>query len=207
VLGACLLAIPPAVGPDVEHRAVVLTAAADLVDLMSPIDAVVGGFGGESALPLASVIDALTSGGSAVGGVLTDELPDASSLLSMAADATQADPLGDFLTTILFGGLLLFGGIVASVGGCFQTAWEWLAGIFGCDPYPGAAEASGIGLPDIDAAGAIDPALSTELGTSLGDITALLDPTAIADPGAMFDGVGMEAGIADIGALVSSLIS
>lgn len=37
LLGACLLAIPPVVGPDVDHRAVELTAAAEIIDLTSPV--------------------------------------------------------------------------------------------------------------------------------------------------------------------------
>lgn len=183
VLGACLLAIPPAVGPDAEHRAVVLTAAADSIDLMSPIDA-------------------LTSGGGGVDGVLSDELPDVGGLLSMAAGPAEADP---FLTNLLAGAAIMFYFlVVVPVAVFLQTSWEWIAGVFGFDSYPDPAEALGTDLPGINAAGVIDPAVSTDL---IGDLNPALDTSAVADPGVVFGEAGVEAGIADIGALLSSLIS
>jgi len=158
-------------GPNVEHRAVAHTAAEHPIDLVSPFDAVVNSLDGESVSPLAAVIADLTSDDGALNGVLS-------------AEPALADPLGDFgdfianlLTDILLGGFFVFGGLVVSVGQFFETAWDWIAGLFGFDPYVYSAEASGTG-----------------------DITALVeDLNPVLDPG--------PSGIEDIGALVGSLIS
>ncbi|WP_131721447.1 hypothetical protein [Mycolicibacter heraklionensis] len=171
LLGAFLLVIPPVGGPNVEYRAVALTAAEHSIDLVSPVDAVANSLGAESVSPLAAVIEDLTSDDGALNWVLS-------------AEPALADPLGDFgdfianlLTDILLGGFFVFGGLVVSVGQFFETAWDWIAGLFGFDPYVYSAEASGTG-----------------------DITALVeDLNPVLDPGA--------SGIEDIGALVDSLIS
>lgn len=86
----------------------------DSIDLVSPIDAVVNS-------PLASVIDALTSGGGGVDGVLSDELPDVGSLLSMAAGPAEADP---FITNLLAGAAIMFYFlVVVPVAVFLQTSW------------------------------------------------------------------------------------
>ncbi|MEZ0384493.1 hypothetical protein [Mycobacterium sp. pW045] len=208
VIGACLIAIPPAVEPDVEHHAVELTAAGDIIDLASPFTAMVDGLGG--------------------AGTLDGQLPELASAVSVDAGLADADPLSDFWLLIvnyvglaeLFG-LFIFGGLWVNVAQFFLDAYNWVAGIFGLDPSS-AMESVGTTMPDIDAAGA-DPALATELSTVLGDITSLFSGTAgpsefadlIGDLGTGFDFSAIadttpvfdDAGLADIGALVSSLIS
>jgi len=140
VLGACLLVIPPVIGPGAEHRVAEPSSVGYSIDLASYSDVVLSD--------------------------PSDELADAGSLLNLAAEPAQADLLGDIgeqianiLTTVLVGGFFLFSGIVVSVLGAFQDAWDWLAGAFGFEPDPYGAEAVPIELPD------------------LGDITALFsDP-------------------------------
>lgn len=166
VLGACLLVIPPVIGPGAEQRVAEPSSVGYSIDLASSSDTVLTDPGGDTASLLAPLIEALTFDNATGSGALGDELADAGSLLSMVAEPAQADLLGDIgeqianiLTTVLVGGFFLFSGIVVSVLGAFQDAWDWLAGAFGFEPDPYGAEAVPIELPD------------------LGDITALFsDP-------------------------------
>jgi hypothetical protein len=208
MLGACLIAIPPAVKPDVEHHAVELTAVGGIIDLASPFTAMIDGLGGV--------------------GALDGQLPELVSALSVDAGLADADPLGDFWQQITnyFGvaalfGLFIFGGLWVNVAQFFLDAYNWVAGIIGLDPLS-AMESVGTTMPDIEAPGA-GPAVATDFSTAVGDITSLfsgaagpcestdligdlstaIDFSAIADASSVFD----DAGLADIGALVSSLVS
>lgn len=188
-LGTCLIAIPlivvpPATGPDIEPPVVALAAAEVLLDDLG-------------------------------GGSLLDQLPDPVSVLNTIVGAADADPLTDFWQQIsnyfqgaALLGVLIFGGIWANVAQFVMDAYNWVAGMVGFEPY-GVMNALGDGAPAVETS-LDEPAVAAELNTVLGDITALFsgqtsvsDSIGIADVSPMFDDDGM----ADLGALVSSLIS
>jgi hypothetical protein len=206
VVGASLIYVTPVVAPNIEQRAVELAAAGDIIDLVSPIDAVVSTLTGAGRSALASVTDALTSGGGALSlgdlsGTLADGLP--SMAASGSVDFWQQLWLQFYDAVIpivgpieLFGGILL-GALVGEAESFFQTIYDEIVSAFGGAVAPamtealdpGAAEGLGTGLQgvyDAALAGVIDPALPAGVSTALGDITplfsdaaGLLDPTTL----------------------------
>lgn len=191
VLGACLIAIPAAVEPDVEHQAVKLTAAGDSVDLTSPFTVMSDGLGGV--------------------GALDNPLPELVNAMSAVAGAADADPLADFWQQIMnyfeaaaLFGLLIFGGVVANVANIFVDAYNWVAEIFGFEPY-GGMDALGSGLPAFEtSAGDItvpfsDVAVPWESPDLIGELVPALDSSGVTDVASMLD----DGVMADIGALVS----
>ena len=227
VVGACLIAIPSVVAPNVQQRAVKLAAAGNIIDLASSLAELPSTLTGDGASALASITDALTAGGGALSTALDGALPDLGSILSVAADSAAADPVGGFLEQaysfidqILAAGFgILFWGVLAPGVAFFQSAWQWFANAFGFNPYPAAAEALGAGLQGVYDPEVIDAALPTGASTGLEDISSLfsgiagmdfsalaqdlngaLDPNAITGLGTLFDPTG----IADIGTLLST---
>lgn len=174
VVGACLIVIPPVLAPAVQRGAAEFAAAGDLVALTSSHISAIGDLdAGDSA----SVADALAFGGGA--------------LSSVTAGMAEADPLGDlwtqaqqFFSSIVAGGFafLFFGGIY--VGSLIQSAWNWIADLFGFDPYPYTAEALATAVPDLGDPGIIDPVGIADVTAALSDWTTegLADPVDI-DPG------------------------
>ncbi|WP_276759319.1 hypothetical protein [Mycolicibacter arupensis] len=114
------------------------------------------------------------------GGVGTadDPLSEWFSAPGVSAGLAEADPFTDFFQQIsnyLQGafllGVLVFGGVVANVAQFFSDAYDWFAGIFGFEPY-GAMDTLGGALPEIGTA-LLAPALASDLGSALGDITVI----------------------------------
>jgi hypothetical protein len=85
VLGAGLIYVTPTTAPHNEQRSVGLAAAEDIIDLVNPVYAGFSTLIGTGGSALASVTDALTSGGGALSGEVSDAL-------SSAADLQLLDP-------------------------------------------------------------------------------------------------------------------
>jgi hypothetical protein len=227
VLGAGLIYVTPVTAPHIEQRAVDLTAAETLSDLVGPIDAVVSGLGGLSG-ELSGVLPSLgdlsgtfaDAASTSAGLDLLDpafwelfwfELsdPDAGSAaeLLLVGAIEQLPVIGPLLGGF---GVALFLGILLLAG-----AWSEISQALGLDPSAAAAEGLGTGLQgvyDTALAGVIDPALPAGVSTALADLTplfsdaaAVLDPTTLVqdvstalDPGVLTSLVD-PAPIADIG--------
>jgi hypothetical protein len=163
---------------------VALAAAWDIVDVAGPIDAAVSGFvdlpvratGLGAEFDTGEVAQLADAGGGV--GTADDPLSEWFSAPGVSAGLAEADPFTDFFQQIsnyLQGafllGVLVFGGVVANVAQFFSDAYDWFAGIFGFEPY-GAMDTLGGALPEIGTA-LLAPALASDLGSALGDITVI----------------------------------
>jgi hypothetical protein len=203
VIGAGLIYVIPVAPPRIEQHAVQLAAAEDIIDLLSPIDAELGTLTGASESALASVTDALTSGGGALSAEVGDALPGAADLelLDPAfwelfwSDLTDPDAgsaaelllVGAFEQLPVIGPLLVSFGLVEFwVILILADVWSQIAPALGIDPSAAAAEDLGAGIQGVyDAAftGVIDPALPAEVAAPLGDIAPVFsDPAGVLDP-------------------------
>lgn len=221
VLGAGLIYVTPTTAPHIEQHTVNLAAAEDIMDLVNPVDAGFSTLTGADGSALASVTDALASG----GGALSAEVSDA---LSSAADLQLLDPAfwGMFWNALIDPSgespwLLLTGAIeelpvigpllegfglfvVFPVSLILAGVWAEISQLLGLDPSAAAAEGLATGLQGVyDAAGLLDPTtlvqdVSTALDPSV--LTSVLDLNPIADIGAVVD----PSGLADIGTVLST---
>lgn len=212
VIGAGLICLPPPPATGIGQPSVALAAAWDIVDVAGPIDAAVSGFvdlpvrasGVGAGFDTGEVAQLADAGGGV--GTADDPLSEWFSAPGVSAGLAEADPFTDFFQQIsnyLQGafllGVLVFGGVVANVAQFFSDAYDWFAGIFGFEPY-GAMDTLGGALPEIGTA-LLAPALASDLGAALGDITVIpaLDLAGGADVDPMVDDGGI------IGALLSGL--
>ncbi len=232
VVGASLVYVTPVVAPNIERRAVELTAAGDIIDLVGPINAGFSTLTGTGGSTLASVTDALTSSGIADAAssqaslelldpafwqqfwnALLDPNAGESAWLMLTGALEQLPVIGPLLE-----GFGLF--VVFPVALLLADVWSQISRAFGLAPYTAAAEGLGTGLQgayDAALAGVIDPALPAGVSTALGDITPLftdaagvLDPTALVqnvspalDPSALTSVLDLNP-IADIGTVLST---
>jgi hypothetical protein len=204
VVGASLIYVTPVVAPHIEQRAVHLAAAEPLSDLVGPIDAVVNSLTGTGGWALASVTDALTSGGGALSGEVSAALPSQADLelldpafwqmfWNALLDPNAGESPGLLLTGALeqlpvigpiLEGFGLF--VVFPVALLLGSIWEEISQALGLGPYAAAAEGFGTGLQgvyDAALAGVIGPALPAGVSTGLGDITPLFsDSAGVLDP-------------------------
>jgi hypothetical protein len=230
VLGAGLIYVTPTTTPRIEQRAVELAAAEDIIDLVNPIDAGFSTFIGTGGSALASVTDALTSGGGALGAEVGDALPSAADLQLLdpafwelfwfeltdpdAGSAAELLLVGAIEQLPVIGPLLegfgLF--VVFPVSLLLAYAWSEISQLLGIEPFAAAAEGLPAGvsaaLADLtplfsDAAGVLDPTtLVQDVGTALDPsvLTSVLDLNPIADIGTVID----PAAIADLGTVLST---
>lgn len=197
VLGAGLIAVTPLAVPNTEQRAVGLTAAGDVLDLVT-----------------------LAPGGGSFSGALADELP----LLGDLGDAGVAE--ATWIDALLVGAVILYqivGVWAINLYDWFiREPLNWVLSLFGLEPLPFALEGLGVGFdfalpaeastaPEeitsllSGARGALDATtLAQDLSTALdpGDLTSIPDPSAMADFGTAFD----TAGLADIDTLLSAAL-
>jgi hypothetical protein len=211
VLGAGLIYVTPVTAPHIQQRAVDLAAAEDIIDLVNPIDAGFSTLIGAGGSALASVTDALTSGGGALSAEVSDALPGAADLELLdpafwelfwfeltdpdAGSAAELLLVGAVEQLPVIGPILegfgLF--VVFPVSLLLAYAWSEISQALGFDPYTAAAEGFGTGLQggfDAALAGVIDPALPAGVSTALGDISALFsDAAGVLDPATMVQDV------------------
>jgi hypothetical protein len=203
VLGAALIYVTPTTTPHIEQRRVHLAAAEDIIDLVNPVDAGFSTLIGAGDSALASLTDALTSGGGALSAEVSDALPSASDLELLDPAFWDMfwnaliDPSGESPELLLVGaieqlpviGPLLEGFglfVVFPVSLLLAYAWSEISPLLGLGTGAAAAEGFGTGVQGgFDAAltGVIDPALPAGVSTALADLTPLFsDAAAVLDP-------------------------
>lgn len=140
--GACLIAMPPVSRPDIAQHGVQLVAADSVADLTSS---------------LGSLLDVLDPVQSAA------EMPDLDGLLAATVGIAEFDPIADLWDQIVNSTLgaivgavvvavVAFGALVwAPVSGFLVDTYEWLASVFGFDPYPEDAMATPIDPGGVEA--------------------------------------------------------
>jgi hypothetical protein len=232
VLGAGLVCVTPTTAPRIEQRAVELASAEDIIDLVNPIDAGFSTLIGTGGSALASVTDALTSGGGALGAEVSDALPSAADLQlldpafwDMFWNALIDPNVGESPWLLLTGaieqlpviGPLLEGFglfVVFPVSLLLAYGWSEIAQLLGIEPYAAAAEGLPAGVSTVladvtplfsDAAGALDPtSLVQDVSTALDPsvLTSVLDLNPIADIGTVLS----SGTIPDLGEVLTSLI-
>jgi hypothetical protein len=232
VLGAGLIYVTPPTASHIEQRAVELAAAEDVIDLVNPIDAGFSSLIGAGGSALASVTDALTSGGGALSTAVGDALPSAADLQLLdpafwelfwfeltdpdAGSSAELLLVGAIEQLPVIGPLLAGFGlfVVFPVGLLLAYAWSEISQLLGIEPYAAAAEGLPVGvstaLADLtpllsDAAGALDPtSLVQDVSTALDPsvLTSVLDLNPIADIGTLVDA----STIPDLAASLTSLV-
>jgi hypothetical protein len=204
VLGAGLIYVTPTPRPHTEQRAVGLAAAEDMIDLLNAGDAGFSTLTGAGGSGLASVTDAISSGGGALGAEVSGALPGAADLELLdpafwelfwfeltdpdAGSAAELLLVGAIEQLPVIGPLLVgFGVALFPITLLLAYAWSEISQLLGFDPSAVAAESLGTGLQGVyDVAGVIDPALSAGVSTALADLPPLfinaagtLDPTTL----------------------------
>ncbi|UVO11351.1 hypothetical protein NM962_15370 [Mycobacterium sp. SVM_VP21] len=194
VVCAGLIVVTPVPRPDIERAKVTLTAAADLLDLASLTDVVADNPGGLLGL------DDLTGelAGSPLGGAAEDTLWWQSLLSSVLLLFPEE---WRFPIIFLVPGILFYlWGIITwpfnVLENLAHSAWEFIAEVFGFDPYPAAAEALATApdtfdLPPLTIDGWFDEG-------ALADVAIMLEPNVDG-----FDPLVDAPGAMDIGALLS----
>jgi hypothetical protein len=219
VLGAGLIYVTPVAAPNVQQRAVELAAAGEVIDLLSPIDTVVGNLGGAGGSLWDSVTDALVPEAEALNGGLSGAVSSlgdlnetfADGLPSMAsADSVDVwqqlwlqfyDAVIPIVGPIELVGLILLGNVILYADWFFQTIYDDIVGALGGASAPAVTEALGLGTFTAAATEALDlSALPSVLDLNpIADIGTVVDPAAIADIGTAID----PSGIADVGSALS----
>lgn len=167
---ACLIAIPLVVAPSGEPGSVARVAVTDMVALTSSLADLLDP-GGDGATSLASAGDVLATGLLDLGGV-----PD------LAAVPTL-DPITDWFTALAGSFAFVYAFIlgpliVIPVMNFLNSAWEWIADLFGFDPYPA-----------VEALAAVDPgAVGSDLGSAL-DLGTSFDTAGMTDFGTALSGL------------------
>jgi hypothetical protein len=201
VLGAGLIYVTPTTASHIEQRAVELAAAEDVIDLVNPIDAGFSSLIGAGESALASVTDALTSGGGALSAEVGDALPSAADLQLLdpafwelfwfeltdpdAGSSAELLLVGAIEQLPVIGPLLAGFGlfVVFPVGLLLAYAWSEISQLLGIEPYAAAAaEGLPVGVSTVlaeltpllsDAAGALDPTSLVQ------DVSTALDPSVL----------------------------
>jgi hypothetical protein len=222
VLGAGLIYVTPTTAPHIEQRAVNLSAAEDIIDPINPVDAGFSTLIGAGGSGLASITDALTSGGGALGAEVSDALPSAADLQLLdpafwelfwfeltdpdAGSAAELLLVGAIEQLPVIGPLLVgFGVALFPITLLLAYAWSEISQALGFDPSAAAAEGLGTGLQGVYDV-VIDPTLPAGVSTALADLPPLFsDAAGMLDPTTLVQDVSTAldlSPLADIGTVV-----